>query len=276
MRHRAAAAVLLLLAGPAAANSIVTAERPEIAPRGWTYQLEARPIYARSTRFVDRDGTVRDRSDADRQLLMIARVFTARSMWRVSLPLASRSRDGAGRYGAGDALFEGGALLRPGPWRLRLNAFVKAPTGGYDRAQAVNIGGGQWDFGPMLYVTRYFDEGRADADLFAQYSFRGPNAASGIRPGNEASWCLALAREVRLGVPVRAGLEQRGFFGEPDRRDGAAVSAARRSLSVGPVFLVKLDRFVHGFSLWPTAMFDVYDRNMPRTRQYYARVMYAF
>ena len=276
MRTAILAGTCLALARAAAANSIVTAERPPIAPRGWTYQLEARPTYARSTELVERDGAARPRSDTDRQLLLIARVFTPGSMWRVSVPLASRSRDGAGRYGAGDALFEGGLLLRPGPWRFRVNAFAKAPTGRYDRAQPVNVGSGQWDLGPMLYATRYFDEGRVDADLFAQYSFRGPNTDSGIRPGNELSLCAALAREYRLGVPVRAGAEGRAFLGEPDRRDGAAVSGARRSVSLGPVFLVKLDRLVPGLSVWPTAMIDVYDRNLPRNRQYYARLMYNF
>lgn len=270
------AAALLLAAAPAAGNGIVTAERPPIAPRGWTLQLDARPTLIRSAAFVDRDGYASPQSATSRQLLMIARIFTPRMVLRASVPLVSQSQGGSGRYGLGDAFFEGGALAAPGPWRLRFIAFAKAPTGGYDAAQAVNVGGGQWDFGPALYVTRYFDEKRVDLDLHAQYAFRAPNTASGIRPGNELSCALTAARAFDLGAPVRLGAEARAFFGEPNRRDGAAVGGARRSLGVGPVARIDLDRFAKGLAVWPTAVFDVYDRNASRNRLYYLRTTLAF
>ncbi|MBI3564776.1 MAG: transporter [Elusimicrobia bacterium] len=272
----AAVVTLALSAPPAAANSIITAERPAIAPRGWTVQLDARPTYTRSAAFVDGDGNASPQSATSRQLLMIARVFWPRAMLRVSAPLVSQSQGGGGRYGLGDAVFEGGALAAPGPWRFRFLGFAKAPTGTYDKAQAVNVGGGQWDFGPALYVTRYFDEKRVDVDLWAQYAFRVPNTDSGIRPGAEFSYALTAAREFSLGAPVRAGLEHRGFFGEPHRRDGAAVGGARRSLGIGPVAQIKLDRLVKGLAVWPTAIFDVYDRNASRTQLYYLRTTLVF
>ncbi|MDD5302403.1 MAG: transporter [Elusimicrobia bacterium] len=273
-RHRplVALAVLLLTAAPAAANNIITAEQPPIAARGWTLQFDNRPTYLRSPALVDRDGNGRPQSATSRQLLMIVRLYTRRMMLRASVPVVSQSQNGSGRYGLGDAFFEGGALVNPGPWRMRLLGFAKAPTGGFDKTQAVNIGGGQWDFGPSLYVTRYFDEKRVDVDLQTQYAFRMPNTENGVRPGNELTYNLAVAREFQVGVPMRLGLEHRAFFGEPNRRDGAAVGAARRSLAVGPVAMFNLGRFLKGFSLWPTMIFDVYNRNCSRNQLYYLKI----
>ena len=52
-----AAALMAAQAAPAAANNIMTAEHPPIAPRGWTLQIDDRPTYSESTTFVNRDGT---------------------------------------------------------------------------------------------------------------------------------------------------------------------------------------------------------------------------
>lgn len=272
LRFAAALAALVLIADAAAANNIITAEQPPMAPRGWTLQFDNRPTYSRSPAVVDRDGNARPQSSTSRQLLMIVRLYTKRMMLRASVPVVSQSQNGSGRYGAGDAFFEGGALVNPGPWRFRLLGFAKAPTGAFDRRQAVNVGGGQWDFGPSLYVTRYFDEKRIDVDLQVQYAFRMPNTENGIRPGNELTYNLAAAREFQFGAPVRLGMEHRAFFGEPNRRDRSAVGAARRSLAVGPVAMVGLGRVMKGLSLWPTMIFDVYNRNSPRNQLYYLKV----
>lgn len=276
MRFIHALTALALAAAPAAANNIITAEQPPLAPRGWTLQFDNRPTYVRSPAFVDRDGNAAPQSVTSRQLLMIVRLFTPRMMLRASVPVVSQSQNATGRYGVGDAVFEAGALVNPGPWRFRLLGFAKAPTGGFDAPQPVNIGGGQWDFGPGLYVTRYFDGKRVDADLHAQYAFRTPNTENGVRPGSELACSLALAREFQIGVPVRAGVEHRAFFGEPNRRDGAAVGAARRSLGVGPVAMVNMSRYLKGFSLWPTLIFDVYNRNSSRSQLYYLKVVFVY
>lgn len=272
LRPLAALAALALAAAPVAANNIITGEQPPLAARGWTLQFDNRPTYVRSPAVLDRDGNARPQSVTSRQLLMIVRLYTPRMMLRASVPVVSQSQNGSGRYGAGDAFFEGGALVNPGPWRLRLLGFAKAPTGDFNKTQAVNIGGGQWDFGPSLYVTRYFDEKRIDVDLQTQYAFRMPNTQSGVRPGNELTYNLAVAREFKIGVPVRLGVEHRAFFGEPNRRDGAAVGAARRSLAVGPVAMLNLGRFLKGFSLWPTMIFDVYNQNSSRNQLYYLKI----
>lgn len=276
LRTMLLSALLAVLAVPSFANNIITAEQPPIAPRGWTLQFDNRPTYVRSKAFVARDGTETSQSVTSRQFLAIVRLYTKRWMLRASAPVVSQTQNAKGRYGVGDLFLEAGALYNPGPWRLRFLGFGKAPTGKFDLRQAVNIGGGQWDFGPSLYVTRYLDEKRVDLDLQTQYAFRTPNTTSGVKPGNELTYNVAAARQFELGVPVRLGVEHRGFFGEPNTRDGRAVGGARRSLAVGPVAMLNMGRFVKGFTLWPTMIFDVHNRNTNRTQLYYLKIQFNY
>lgn len=276
MRKLRPTALLLLLAASASANNIITAEQPPIAERGYTLQFDNRPTYTRSNTAVARDGRETSQSVTTRQFLSIVRLYTKTMMLRASIPVVSQSVNAKGRYGVGDAFFEGGALYNPGMWRFRILGFFKAPTGNFDRTQTVNIGSGQWDFGPSLYITRYFDEKRVDVDLQTQYAFRLPNTDNGVRPGNELTYNLAAARLVELGVPVRLGIENRGFFGEPNRRDGVATGGARYSMGVGPVAMINLSRFVKGFTLWPTAIYDVYNRNTSRNHLYYLKIQFNY
>jgi hypothetical protein len=273
MTRRSLAAVLFAVIGSSAfANNIVTAEHPPIAPRGWTLQIDDRPTYARSTNFVNRDGSDKTQASTSRQDLLIMRVYLPKMMFRASIPVVSQSLNASGRYGVGDAIFEGGASLEEGPWRLRLLGFTKAPTGNFSNSQAVNVGSGQWDFGPSLYVTRYFDEKNVDVDLQTQYAFKLPNTTSGVRPGDEWTYALAAARRFDLGAPVRLGVEQRAFLGEPNRRDGVSIAPARRSLGAGPVAMIDMGRWLKGFTIWPTMIFDFYDRNLSRTQLYYLKL----
>lgn len=271
------AVLLALLSAPASANNIITAEHPPINPRGWTLQLDNRPTYSESRSFVNNDGTETRRSQFVRQDLMIVRLFLQNAMLRASIPYTSQSVNAAGRFGFGDMFFEAGAWLDHGPWRFRFLGFVKAPTGDFDRAKAVNIGSGQWDFGPSFYVTRYFDEKRVDLNLQTQYAFKQPNRENGQRPGNDWNYNAAVARRFELGAqPVRLGFEHRALFGEPNRRDGVTLAGARQSLSIGPVAQLDMSRFVKGFSLWPTMIVDVYNRNTARTNLYYLRINYNY
>jgi hypothetical protein len=273
LQRRIAAVLLAAWAAPAAANNIITAEHPPIGPRGWVVQFDDRPTYIRSTNFVNRNASDKTQTATTRQDLLIMRLFLPKTIFfRASASLASLSQNSTGRYGVGDMVFEGGSSLDPGPWRFRLLAFTKAPTGNFALSQGVNIGSGQWDFGPDLYVTRYFDEKRVDVDLQTQYAFKLPNTSNGIRPGNEWTYNLAAARRFQLGVPMRLGVEQRGFLGEPNRRDGISIGPARRSLGIGPVGMIDMGRFVKGFTIWPTMIFDFYDRNFARTQLYYLKL----
>ena len=36
--------------------------------------------------------------------------------------------------------------------------------------------------------------------------------------------------------------------------------------------MIDMGRWVKGFSIWPTMLFDFYDRNMPRTRLFYLKL----
>jgi len=50
------------------------------------------------------------------------------------------------------------------------------------------------------------------------------------------------------------------------------VSSAGRSLGIGPVAMLDMSRFVKGFSLWPTAVFDYHNRNSSQNRLYYLKI----
>jgi hypothetical protein len=267
---------LALLPGAALANNVITAEHPPYGDKGYALQSDNRLIYQDAAAFVSRDGRESHTAVRQRQGLAVFRFFIPGWMLRVSVPYTALAQNSGRLEGWGDLFFEAGASRESGDWRYRALFAAKAPTGLYDSARAVNTGSGQWDFGPSLYVTRYLLDKAVDLDLFCQYLYRRPNHNTDVKPGNELSYAAVAAVQPWPKVPVRGGLEVRGLFADPNSNAGTDTGAAKRNLSMGPAFQIKLNQWVRGLTLWPTAQWDVYDRNSNRTRLYYLKVQFNY
>lgn len=258
------------------ANNIITAEHPPIGSRGYALQFDQRPTFLYSNTFVTSNGTERDAIVHQGINNFIFRLFIPNWMFRVSTTYGHLEQNTNGRWGWGDTTMETGASREWGNARLRALLLTKAPTGNFDPGKPVNIGGGQWDLGPNLYLTQYLADKKIDLNLFSQYLFRFRNPYNKTKPGNELSYAMAAAYQIQAVVPVRVGLEHRALFGDTNSRDGHAVSQAKQALNIGPVMQINLSRFVSGFSIWPTMLFDFYNRNCARTQLYYLRINYNY
>jgi len=273
---KAVALLLCVLPGTARANNVITAEHPPFGTKGFAIQSDNRLIYQDASTFVDRDGNESHTAVRQRQALAILRVFVPNWMARLSVPYSAAVQNNGRLEGFGDLFLEAGASREHGDYRYRVLFAAKAPTGRYRSERPINTGSGQWDFGPNLSLTRYLMDKAVDLDLSCQYLYRRRNPNTDVKPGNELSYAAAAAVRPWRKAPVRGGLELRGLFADPASNAGTDIGGAKRCLSLGPAFLISLDRWAEGLTLWPTAQWDVYDRNLNRTRLYYLKVQYSY
>jgi hypothetical protein len=266
-----------LLAAPSFANNIITAEHPAYGTKGYALQFDMRPTYQYSGTFVGSDGSTRDQYFRQRLFNFIFRYYRPNWLFRLSTTYSGVEQTGKARTGFGDTVMEAGASREQGPWRWRLLAYFKAPTGNFDHRLPVQIGSGQWDIGPNLWVTRYFLDKRLDLDGFAQYLYRFENPGNAQTPGKQFSYAAAAScRAIEGKLPTRLGVENRGVFDDPTNSFGRQVANSKVQVNVGPVGMIDLKAWAPGWTLWPTVLFDVVNRNTQKATLYYLKVQYNY
>lgn len=266
--------LMLLLGAPLAANNIITAEHPPFGDKGYALQFDDRLIYSGGDTFVNRKGDEADKKVSLYSDLFITRLYVPGWLFRLSVPYSWYELAGRTRNGAGDLVAEAGLSRENGPWRWRALVFANIPSAGYDKARE-NIATGAWSVGPNIAVTRYFADKKYDMNLWAQYAFNFANPETHTSAGNVFCYALAASALFDPGLPVRAAIEQRGLFGDPQEvRDSSAGKYGREQISIGPSLMVNLQKYLPGFTLWPTAQYDIYNRNTVRQALYYLKLQY--
>lgn len=269
-------AVLLSAPSGAFANNITGADHPPYGDNGYALQIDNRMMFSRSSEVVDRKGDASDKEVVMTSNLFITRLFIPDWMFRVSIPYTQLAVNDVSRSDIGDVNIEAGASREFGDWRLRALLFAGVPTSRYDAART-NVGTGAWAVGPSIYLTRYFSGKKYEASLWGQYNFNFTNPKTHVKAGNSLTYWAASTVLLDVGVPMRAGLEQRGLFGEPNQVSGSSAGQwGKTQMSLGPVLLVNMGKYIPGFSLWPTAQFDFYNRNTQKTALYYLKVQYVW
>lgn len=122
--------------------------------------------------------------------------------------------------GLGDILVSAGWFL-PVEWANILpTVAVKAPTGSFDRRQAVNPGDGQTDLLMGVYFFKLLQS--LSFDALVKYAVRFRNPSSDITPGNEFS-AEGLVT-LRLVEGVRVGPALNFVIGSDSKREGKTVA----------------------------------------------------
>lgn len=102
-----------------------------------------------------------------------------------------------------------------------------------------------------------------------------PNPETHVRAGDSLSCAFAASALLNPGLPVRAAIELRGLRAKPGEvRGNSSGQWSKTQLSAGPSFMVNMQKYLPGFTLWPTAQLDFYNRNTQRTALYYLKVQY--
>jgi hypothetical protein len=155
--------------------------------------------------------------------------------------------------GSGDILVAAGKFL---PVRnVDLLAFLtaKIPTGSFDESEPINVGSGQWDFRPSLFVHKEVEPYTFDGVV--KYTFRRENPDTNVKPGDEFRVELLTIRQ--LG-PVKIGPSASWLIGRDNEQDGKCVEdSAKQMVSLG----VEAYFRVCGWSVTLNYMSDVYSEN---------------
>lgn len=172
--------------------------------------------------------------------------------------------------GIGDIVLGVGYFL-PVKWADIIAALqVKIPTGHFDKDDAVNIGDGQWDIRPELYLNKFV--GKFSFDLALKYWVRLEIHSNGWKPGNEfhaeALVTYGITGKLRFGPSVKL---LRGADGE---LDGVRFDdTASRRLSLGAELIYQTTPRLQ-FLL--TVLEDVETENAADGTLVMGRVSYAF
>lgn len=276
MKKLTASLLLCACVSPAFANNIITAEHPPFGDKGWALQLDDRLIYTKATVLLDRKGNESAKETTLASNLFITRLYIPGWLFRLSIPYSRLEISDKSRSAIGDIVMEAGASREYGSWRLRALLFASAPVSKFDAART-NVGAGAWSAGPNISITRYLADKKYDLNLWAQYAFNFTNPESRVKAGNAFSYAAAASALLNPGVPVRAAIEQRGLLADPNAiRESSRGQWGKTQLSVGPSFMVNMQKYLRGLTLWPTAQFDFYNRNTQRTALYYLKVQYNY
>ena len=158
--------------------------------------------------------------------------------------------------GLGDVTIAAGGFLPLASVDLLALFAVKAPTGRFDESRAVNVGSGQWDFRPSLFVHKTIEPYTFDGAV--KYFFRRENPATDLKPGDELHLEILATR--RLG-PLRLGPGVNWLLGENGEKNGSRVKdSAKQTLSLGAEAYLRL----FDWSVTLNYMGDVYGENTPR------------
>lgn len=267
-------AAAIFSAAPARANNIITAEHPPFGDKGWALQFDNRVIASVSDEFVSRTGTASDRKVSLAANLFITRLYIPGWLFRASLQYSDLENAGRRRGALADAVVEAGLSRESGPWRWRALLFAGVPTADYDPAR-LNTGAGAWSLGPNFSVTRYLADKKYDLNLWAQYSRNFTNPETRVRAGDAFAYAFEASALFDAGLPVRAGIEQRGTLSSPNEVGGSSRGQWGRSqFSAGPALMINLQKYLPGCQLWPIAQFDFYNRNTQKTDLYYLKLQY--
>ncbi|OGR41427.1 MAG: hypothetical protein A2X35_10490 [Elusimicrobia bacterium GWA2_61_42] len=269
-------ALLFTLASPAFANNITAAAHPPIGEKGYALQIDNRLIAQSASILVDSKGDEIKSKSSLMSNLLIGRVFIPGWMFRVSVPY-TQSESGVNQRSAfGDVITEAGLSDEWNGWHYRALMYVNIP-GKYDPARTLNVGAGAWSIGPNLSFTRYLADKKYNVSAWAQYAVNFTNPDTQVKAGNIFSYAVAATAQIEAGVPMLVGVEQRGLVGDPNTVDGSAgTNKAKQQFSAGPVMMINLGKFMPGFTLWPTAQYDFYNRNTSRLSLYYLKLQYVW
>jgi hypothetical protein len=274
MKKLILAALLCSVSSRAFANNIVAGVHPPIGEKGYALQVDNRIISQHASVFVNRMGKTSHTHYNQFSNLLIGRVFIPGWLFRLSVPYTEVQDPARTRSSFGDVLAEAGASDEWNGWHYRALAFVCMP--GEYSSNRLNVGTGAWSIGPNASLTRYFADKKYNASVWAQYAFNFANPETQIRAGNIFSYAVATTRRFDLGGSVMAGIEHRGLMADPNTKDSDDVSRSKRQLSAGPVMMINLNRVLPGFSLWPTAQYDFYNRNTSRMNLHYLKLQYVW
>jgi hypothetical protein len=158
--------------------------------------------------------------------------------------------------GVGDVLFGAGWFL-PVEWADILAMVVAtAPTGEHDEDKAINVGTGQWNIRPSLFVHKNLEPYLVDAVV--KYNVREENDKTDFEPGDE--FYVEAMTTRRFGA-WRIGPNVRWMKGDDARLDGVTVDDSAKE-----VFSTGIEAYTRalGWGVTLNYMADVYSENATR------------
>ncbi|MBN1270187.1 MAG: transporter [Kiritimatiellae bacterium] len=158
--------------------------------------------------------------------------------------------------GFGDVTLAAGGFLPVRRLDVLALLAADAPTGSFDEEARINIGTGQWNIRPSVFVHKEIKP--CTFDGVVKYNFRLENEDTNFDPGDE--WIAeALVTRQFGGVKVGPGLNW--LLGDDSEQDGHTLpDSARHKLSAG----LETWSYVRGVSLVFNYMADVYAENSAR------------
>jgi hypothetical protein len=158
--------------------------------------------------------------------------------------------------GIGDILVAAGGFLPVDSVDLLAFLAAKIPTGEFHVSDAVNVGSGQWDFRPSLFIHKATAPYTFDGVL--KYTFRQENPDSDLKPGDEFR---VEAMVTRQWGSMKIGPSASWLIGEDEEEDGVRVrSSAKQMVSLGAGTYSRIS----GWSVTLNYMIDVYSENTTR------------
>jgi len=155
--------------------------------------------------------------------------------------------------GFGDLLVGAGVFLPIRVVDCLVMLVIDAPTAEYDDDKAINMGTGQWNFRPSVFIHK--SQGNYTFDCALKYNIRKENHDTGYHPGDELS--VAVLGTRKFGV-IRVGPNIKLMYGDDQRQDGSEQpDSAKQRVSAGLEAYTR----IKGWGVTFNVMADVYTEN---------------
>lgn len=147
--------------------------------------------------------------------------------------------------------------------------FIKLPTGKYDSTSAANVGTGQYDIKPTVFLYKAFGDFSVDAAV--KYFFRLENHDNHVSPGDE------LYLQCLFGYNVtdrfKLGPSFNWMVSRDKKLNGVKVpNSARETFSAGADFYYRFSKFSVTF----TYLYDAYAENSTKGSFFQLKTVFRF
>jgi hypothetical protein len=147
--------------------------------------------------------------------------------------------------------------------------FVKFPTGEYDSSKSVNMGSGQYDISPMVFLYKAL--GDFSIDAVAKYFFRLKNNSTDVTPGDEIHLQCVLG--YNLTDKLKLGPSVNWMISKDKELKGVRISdSARETLSMGADIYYRIGKV----GVTATYLYDMYAENTTRGHFFQIKTVYRF
>lgn len=173
-------------------------------------------------------------------------------------------------WGIGDIQLRAGWIL-PVDWlTIQPTAYLKVPSGSYNKDSKVNVGDGQTDLGLELNINK--SSGPYSLDLFFKYNVRFRNPDTDVTPGNEFS---AEAQAAYMILPkVWLGPSVNFLVGEDNKKAGKTLgdSGLMRLSAGGEIAYVGFQHIKLALAVYQ----DLISRNFAEGTMVLGRIAFPF